>query len=71
MQMQPDSVHNNGRDCLLPVELMVESWQTVDWEVVQSREDLIHARMEQLDQRRVSRCDELMQLSEGEQNPFR
>ena len=42
-----------GRDCLLPVELMVESWQTVDWEAVQSREDLIHARMEQLDQRRV------------------
>jgi hypothetical protein len=43
-----------GRDCLLPVELMIESWQTVDWEAVESREDLILARMQQLDHRRVS-----------------
>ena len=42
-----------GRDCLLPVELMIESWQTVDWEAIESREDLILARMQQLDNRRV------------------
>jgi len=33
---------------------MIESWQTVDWEAVESREDLILARMQQLDHRRVS-----------------
>ena len=43
-----------GRECLLPVELMIESWQTVDWDAVQSREDLILARMQQLDNRRVT-----------------
>jgi hypothetical protein len=42
-----------GRECLLPVELMIESWQTVDWEAVESREDLILARMQQLDHCRV------------------
>jgi RNase H-like domain found in reverse transcriptase/Integrase zinc binding domain len=43
-----------GRDCLLPVELLIESWQTVDWEAITSRDDLILARMQQLDHRRVS-----------------
>ena len=43
-----------GRECLLPVELMMESWQTVDWESVKTREDLILARMQQLDHRRVT-----------------
>ena len=43
-----------GRECLLPVELMIESWQTVDWEGIKSREDLILARMQQLDHRRVT-----------------
>ena len=43
-----------GRECLLPVELMIESWQTVDWEAIETREDLILARMQQLDHRRVT-----------------
>ena len=51
-----------GRDCLLPVELMVESWQTVDWKAVESREDLIHARMEELDQTRVVKILAAMNL---------
>ena len=33
---------------------MIESWQTVDWEAIESREDLILARMQQLDHRRVT-----------------
>jgi hypothetical protein len=33
---------------------MIESWQTVDWEAIKSREDLILARMQQLDHRRVA-----------------
>jgi hypothetical protein len=41
-----------GRDCLLPIKLSLESWSVVDWEgEVTSREDLILARMSQLDQR--------------------
>jgi RNase H-like domain found in reverse transcriptase/Integrase zinc binding domain/Reverse transcriptase (RNA-dependent DNA polymerase) len=40
-----------GRDCVLPVELMIDTWTTVDWEGIKSREDLILARMQQLDQR--------------------
>ena len=43
-----------GRECLLPVELMIEPWQRMDWDVVQSREDLILARMQRLDNRRVA-----------------
>ena len=43
-----------GRECLLPVESMIDSWQTVDWEAIGSREDLILARMQQLDNRRVT-----------------
>ena len=43
-----------GRECLLPVELMIESWQTVDWEAIETRENLILARMQQLDHRRVT-----------------
>lgn len=41
-----------GRDCLLPVELSVASWSMIDWEgEVSTREDLLVARMRQLDQR--------------------
>jgi len=44
-----------GRDCLLPVEFSVESWSVVDWEgEVQSHEDLLLARMRQLDERVLS-----------------
>jgi hypothetical protein len=41
-----------GRDCLLPVDFTLESWSVVDWEgEVKTREDLLIARMRQLDQR--------------------
>ena len=44
-----------GRDCLLPVEFSVESWCVVDWEEeVRTREDLLMARMRQLDERTLS-----------------
>ena len=39
-----------GRECLLPVELSVKSWGMVDWDSVKSREDLLLARMRQLDE---------------------
>ena len=38
----------------MPVELVLESWQTVDWDAVKTREDLILARMQQLDHRHIS-----------------
>ena len=40
---------------MLPVELIIDTWTTVDWEGVESREDLILARMQQLDQRSIWR----------------
>jgi hypothetical protein len=41
-----------GRDCLLPVDFTLESWSVVDWEgEVKTREDLLIARMRQLDQK--------------------
>ena len=41
-----------GRDCLLPVDFALESWSVVDWKgKVKTREDLLVARMRQLDQR--------------------
>ena len=44
-----------GRDCLLPVEFTLESWCVVNWEdEVQSREDLLTARMRQLDERTLT-----------------
>jgi len=33
---------------------MIESWQTVDWEAIENQEDLILARMQQMDHRRVT-----------------
>jgi len=44
-----------GRDCLLPVQFSVLSWSMVDWEgEVRTHEDLLLARMRQLDQRVLS-----------------
>jgi hypothetical protein len=43
-----------GWECLLPVELLIESWETMDWCAVQSRENLILAMIQQLDSRRVT-----------------
>ena len=40
-----------GRECLLPVQLAVESWNLVEWDNVKSHEDLIIVRMRQLDER--------------------
>jgi transposase InsO family protein len=41
-----------GRDCLLPIDFTLESWSVVDWEgEVKTREDLLTARMRQLDQK--------------------
>src|SRR5579862_3855582 len=40
-----------GRECHLPVQLAVESWSLVEWDDVKSHEDLIIARMRQLDER--------------------
>ena len=44
-----------GRDCMLPVQLSVASWNIIDWETVKTREDLILARMQQLDQHTLAR----------------
>ena len=35
-----------GNECLLPIRLMIESWQTLNWEAIENREDLILARMQ-------------------------
>ena len=51
-----------GRECLLPVELAIESWSVVDWEEVKSREELILARMKQLDWRKISETQAAMNL---------
>ena len=41
-----------GRDCLLPIDFSPASWSVVDWEgEVKTREDLLLARMRQLDER--------------------
>ena len=37
-----------GRECLLPVQLMVASWSIADWDSVKSRKDLSISRMRQL-----------------------
>jgi len=43
-----------GRECLLPVQLSIDSWSTIDWDGVKDREDLIMARMKQLDERQIT-----------------
>lgn len=40
-----------GQECVLPVEMSEASWSTVNWFQVRTREDLIIARMTQLDER--------------------
>jgi len=42
-----------GRSCLLLIEFELSSWSTVDWEEVRTREDLIEARMAQLDEKNL------------------
>ena len=53
-----------GRECLLPVELSVASWSMIDWDEIETREDLILARMLQLDERTL----ELSQAVENLRN---
>jgi transposase InsO family protein len=44
-----------GRDCLLPIDFSPASWSIVDWEgEVRTHEDLILARMRQLDERNLT-----------------
>jgi len=40
-----------GQECVLPVEMSEASWSTVNWLQVRTREDLLIARMTQLDER--------------------
>ena len=40
-----------GRECLLPVQFSILSWNMVDWQEIRTREDLLLVRMRQLDQR--------------------
>jgi len=42
-----------GHECILPIEFSTRSWATVDWEAVESHEDLIAARMKLLDEREL------------------
>jgi hypothetical protein len=46
-----------GRECLLPIQLAVNSWNLVDWDVVKDDESLILARMEQLDERKLMEAE--------------
>jgi hypothetical protein len=57
-----------GRDCLLPVELDLESWSMIDWEAVQTREDLLMARMRQLDQRTLTEAEAARNLRNSRQD---
>jgi hypothetical protein len=43
-----------GQDCLLPVDFTVVSWSMIDWEELREREELLEARMRQLDEREVA-----------------
>ena len=42
-----------GRDCVLPVEFAVSSWAMVNWGEIRTTEDLLMARMKQLDLRNL------------------
>ena len=43
-----------GRDCILPIDFTIPSWSMVDWNEVRDREDLLVARMRQLDERALN-----------------
>ena len=51
-----------GRECLLPIQFELSSWNVIDWEFVQSREDLILARMKQLDQQTLAQSQAVENL---------
>jgi Integrase zinc binding domain len=45
-----------GRDCLLPIQFSIQSWSMIVWEKVRTHDDLMVARMRQLDQRNLHEC---------------
>ena len=52
-----------GRDCILPIELSLASWSAVDWEgEIETGEDLLIARMRQLDERAVKETRAALEL---------
>ena len=58
-----------GRECLLPIQLAVTSWSLINWDRVKSREDLITARIRQLDERiSLEETAALQQRRSREQN---
>ena len=42
-----------GRECILPIELSSTSWSRIDWLGIRTREDLIAARILQLEERNL------------------
>jgi len=42
-----------GRECILPIDFSIQSWNMVVWNEIKTREDLLLARMKQLDERRL------------------
>ncbi len=54
-----------GHDCVLPVELSVASWTIVDWNRVKTREELLMARMAQMNRQALEAeiAAEQLQLS--------
>src|SRR5437762_438512 len=62
-----------GRECLLPVQFSIASWCMVDWEdEVKTREDLLVARIRQLDQRALeeSRAAENLESSRKQNKEY-
>jgi len=62
-----------GRECLLPVQLSVPSWCMIDWEgEIKTREDLLVARMRQLDQKALdeARAAENLENSHKENKDY-
>ena len=62
-----------GRECLLPVQFSVPSWCMVDWGgEVKTREDLLVARIRQLDQRALdeSRAAENLESSRKQNKEY-
>ena len=54
-----------GRDCILPIESSVASWSVVDWDGVRTREGLLPARMQQLDERSLELAQVAKNLHES------
>jgi hypothetical protein len=57
-----------GRDCLLPIDFSPASWSVVDWEgEVKDREDLLVARMRQLDEQALNEARAAAELKRSRQ----